>query len=298
MNGGLVPALVFGLGIGGGLTLVVRSLAARPAALVPSLQRLESVGVSVAGLELDRGGSRLGVSFERVARWGRLHSVSDLDVAGRSSERHGFDKMVSAIALGAIPVMAAVVAGLGGVVVPPGIALVLALSGIVAGGLLPELTLVSRARTRRRAFRHALSAYLDLVNVLLAGGAGVETALTAAADAGDGWVFEHIRDVLLRARTSRTSPWDAFADLGGRLGVDELIELAASVELAGERGARIRLSLIAKAEAMRGRQAAEVESDAQSATERMGLPTVLMFLGFLVLLGYPAAVMVVSGIGG
>jgi hypothetical protein len=33
---------------------------------------------------------------------------------------------------------------------------------------------------------------------------------------------------------------------------------------------------------------ARVEADAQSASERMGLPTVLMFVAFLALLGYPA----------
>ena len=33
---------------------------------------------------------------------------------------------------------------------------------------------------------------------------------------------------------------------------------------------------------------AEMEATAQSATERMSLPVVLLFTGFLVLLGYPA----------
>ncbi|NDA01413.1 MAG: type II secretion protein F, partial [Acidimicrobiia bacterium] len=33
---------------------------------------------------------------------------------------------------------------------------------------------------------------------------------------------------------------------------------------------------------------AEIEAIAQSATERMGLPVMLLFVGFMVLLGYPA----------
>ena len=60
------------------------------------------------------------------------------------------------------------------------------------------------------------------------------------------------------------------------------------MRLAGEQGARIKLSLAAKAAALRSHQMARIEADAQAATERMGLPTVLMFLGFMVLLGYPA----------
>lgn len=297
----LVPlmALLLGVGLGVGLVVVGRSLAGRPAAVGPSLQHLEAVGVSVAALERGDGvPSRHRRSIRTLARVARLHDATDLAVADRSIDRHGVDKMITAIGLATIPLGAAAIVRVGGLDVAPGLPLVVSLVGGGAGLMLPELTLRSRAATRRRAFRHALSAYLDLVNVLLAGGAGVETALVAAADAGDGWVFGHLREVLVRSRATRTSPWAAFADLGRRLGIVDLVELAASVELAGEQGARIRLSLVAKAEALRGRQAAEIEADAQAATERMGLPTVLMFLGFLVLLGYPAAVMVVGGIGG
>ena len=43
----------------------------------------------------------------------------------------------------------------------------------------------------------ALSSYLDLVDVVLAGGAGIETALEAAAEAGDGWAFAEIRGALV-----------------------------------------------------------------------------------------------------
>jgi hypothetical protein len=57
-------------------------------------------------------------------------------------------------------------------------------------------------------------------------------------------------------------------------------------------------SLVAKAESMRAKQMAEVEARANSATERMGLPMVVLFLGFLVLLGYPAMHMISAGFGG
>ena len=48
---------------------------------------------------------------------------------------------------------------------------------------------------------------------------------------------------------------------------------------------------------MRAKQLAEVEADANAATERMGLPMVLLFMGFLVLLGYPAMQMISAGFG-
>src|SRR3546814_5467756 len=102
-------------------------------------------------------------------------------------------------------------------------------SASVAGLHLPVLVLRDEAEKRRGAFRHTRSSYLDLVNVLLAGGAGIETALHAAADAGDGWGYQTIRSELRRARLTGRSPWDTFADLADRLGINELAELAASV---------------------------------------------------------------------
>jgi len=162
------------------------------------------------------------------------------------------------------------------------------IGGGALGFVTPVLSLRSRARTRRRAFVNAFSAYLDLVNVLLAGGAGVETALTAAADAGDGWTFAALRGCIARSRLARRSPWSELRTLGQRWGIQEVEEVAGSMSLSGEHGARIRTSLAARAESMRMRQVAEVEASAQSATERMGVPMMLLFVGFIVLLGYPA----------
>jgi hypothetical protein len=48
---------------------------------------------------------------------------------------------------------------------------------------------------------------------------------------------------------------------------------------------------------MRAKQLAEIEADANAATERMGLPMVFLFMGFLILLGYPAMQMISAGFG-
>jgi hypothetical protein len=40
----------------------------------------------------------------------------------------------------------------------------------------------------------------------------------------------------------------------------------------------------------------DVESSANSATERMGLPMVLLFISFIVLIGYPAVSQVIGGL--
>jgi hypothetical protein len=50
----------------------------------------------------------------------------------------------------------------------------------------------------------------------------------------------------------------------------------------------VRDSLVAKAGAIRNRDLAEQEYEAQSRSETMVLPVALMFAGFLILIGYPA----------
>jgi len=166
----------------------------------------------------------------------------------------------------------------------------------LVGFALPDRMLRTTAQRRRKSFLHAFSSFLDLTNVLLAGGAGTETALLAAADAGDGWAFEQLRNALVRARSSHHSPWVELAALGERFNLTQVIEVAGSVQLAGEHGARIRSSLSAKAESLRHRQMSEIEASANSSTERMGVPMVLLFLAFIVLIGYPAVTLIVGGL--
>ncbi|NBP42399.1 MAG: hypothetical protein EBU68_06405, partial [Actinobacteria bacterium] len=74
--------------------------------------------------------------------------------------------------------------------------LIILSSALTVGFFLPDSQMRAKAKSRRQDFLHAFSSYLDLVNVLLAGGAGTETALIAAAEAGDGWSFTEIRGAL------------------------------------------------------------------------------------------------------
>ena len=142
----------------------------------------------------------------------------------------------------------------------------------------------------------SVSVFLDLINVLLAGGAGIETAMLAAAGAGDGWGFEQLRMAMARAQSSRRSYWDSLRETGEAFGIESLEEVANSVQLAGEHGARIRQSLTAKAASLRIRNLARIEHEAEQRTERMGIPVVLLFIGFILLVGYPAFAGTVSAL--
>ncbi|APC38349.1 type II secretion protein F [Nocardiopsis dassonvillei] len=152
----------------------------------------------------------------------------------------------------------------------------------------PDMSLRDEADKRREQMRRALASFADLVVVSLAGGAGVNGALADAGAAGNGWAMARIRESLREAVLMRQPPWTALRDLGERYDTPEFAELSASLQLAGADGARIRSSLAAKARTLRTQFLSEMDAEAQSATERMSLPVVLLFAGFLALLGYPA----------
>jgi Flp pilus assembly protein TadB len=156
---------------------------------------------------------------------------------------------------------------------------------------------VSQAAHKRRAdMNMAVAVFLDLVNVLLAGGAGIETAILTAASAGDGWSFDYIRRTLARAQSSRENYWDALDRAGDEIEVQSLQDVAQSIRIAGEHGGRIRQSLTSRADALRKNNLAFIEHEAQRRTERMGIPMVAMFVGFVIFIGYPAFVTTVTAL--
>jgi Flp pilus assembly protein TadB len=291
MNDVLAAALVGGLG-GSGLFLVLRGVAPRPVSIEGALRRLERPGQTCAAAAPPGSAlQRLTASAVVMAgNWVLPGVERDLGVCERTPARHATEKLMTSLVLALLPAMLVATKA-----ITADVALVIGVGLALVGFVVPDLTLRSAAKKRRDDIRAALSAYLDMANVLLAGGAGIETAVDAAAQTGDGPGFRHIRSELLRCRALRAPMWSAFERLGDDLSVEEFSELASSIRLAGEQGARIRTSLAARAAAMRGRQQARIEADAQSASERMGIPTVVMFFGFMVLVGYPAARLILDG---
>ena len=302
----MILALVCGAGVGGGLFLIARGLYPPRPSLAQALAQLRRIPDPAPVLSPEAAGgyaARVGRPAARAltrsgAGWLIPATVRrDLAVLGRSPERHLVEK--ATLALAGLVFAPAVVALLllSGAHVPLVVPLWASLIFMVVGFVLPDLGIHADAGRRRRDFRHALSSFLDLVVVALAGGGGVETALSDAASVGSGWAFAYLRRALDQARLARQTPWTALGRLGQELGVGELTELAASVSLAGTEGAKVRASLAAKATSLRTHELAEAETADQAATERMSLPVVLLFAGFLLFLGYPAVEKVLTGLG-
>ncbi|MGH8982552.1 MAG: hypothetical protein ACRDY6_01595, partial [Acidimicrobiia bacterium] len=218
----------------------------------------------------------------------------DLAVCDLTMERHAVVKLGFAVGGALVPLAVAAVWAAVGIAVPAAVVAVAVTVAAVAGFVVPDVVLARRAARRRRDFRYGLSLFLELVVIVLAGGGGVNTALYDAASAGTGWGFGALRRTLHTARLQRRSPWAALTELADQIGSGELRELASSVELAGTSGARVRESLRAKAISVRDHELAESEAEALAASERMGGPMVGMFVGLILLIGYPAMVTVLA----
>lgn len=280
--------MISGFLLSSGLIVVRRSL--RP---VPLVERLSKYGVTSAHPR-PTFGRHLVSEVQQRAR------IDETDVAlcNSTPEAIAAQRILLAVVGSMIPLVMWFLTSIGGAGIPPHVCAAVGVAFAGVGFQVPASQVRRAARIHRRRFRTSLSAYLDLVSIMLAGGAGIETALHSAARVGDGPTFEAISEALEVARATRRSPWDTLGDLGIRFGVGELPELAATVRLGGEQGAKMTASLVAKASALRSRELAEVEARANEATERMGLPMVLLFLGFLILLGYPAMQLITVGFGG
>ena len=274
---------VAGALLGGGLLLIVRGVLGSTvplASLVVELHRPRhgSIGTRPRADEL----------VERLAGRASPARDADLAVCERTVTKFAQDRLAWS-AIGAAPGLALIVLDVAAAssILTPATRILLAVGGAVGGWFYARIDLSSDAERARRKFRHALASYLELVTILMAGGAGAETAMFDAVAAGSGGTFRHLRSALTAAQARREPPWRALGQAGERLGIGELIELEASMTLAGG-GAMVRDSLTAKAVGIRSKDLAALESEAQAKSETMVLPVVLMFAGFLVLIGSPA----------
>jgi tight adherence protein C len=150
------------------------------------------------------------------------------------------------------------------------------------------------AEERRREFRRGLSAYLDLVAMSVIGGTGLPEALPTAAAIGRGWPFRLLAETLDRARDTfgpLAAPTE-LGNLGRRIGISELRDLATALSLTGEQGARIGKTLIDRAKTLRDRDTADVQGRAAERDSSLQVAEVGIGAGFLLFVVYPLVVSV------
>jgi hypothetical protein len=234
---------------------------------------------------------RLGAALARFCAeqgWEFRPLRANLSLVGKSFENYLATKVMLALFGLIFPPIVIAALGLAGihlsVIVPVWVALIFAALFF----MLPDLELRQQVDKRRRDFRHAIGAFLDLVAMNLSGGRGVPEALMAASEIGEGWAFWRIRDALANARITGQTPWQALGVLGEEVQVNELKDLSAALSLVAEDGAKVRESLTARAVSLRRRELADLEGQAGERSQSMLVAQMLLAAAFLVFLMYPA----------
>lgn len=292
----LALPLILGLVAGCGVACLVRARSLRYVSLGVALDALDQPNWPVAEVEGQHWFTRVAsaIALPTAASSSGASLMADLAVIGRSPEAHAVDKLKTALFWGGLPVVFGTITGPFGFGVGPVLLMIVSVGGFVGGWFLTDQQVRQRAAIRRREFRSTLVSYLQLVTILLAGGAGVNQALTQAAAYGQGWTFEVIQRSLRDSLTRNVTPWEGFSRVADELGLRHLFELAGAMRLAGESGAHVREGLLSKSESLRIHELAEIETEAAAASEKMGGPVGGMVFGFVVTMGYPAVVAILS----
>ncbi|MHA6631687.1 hypothetical protein ACU61A_40155 [Pseudonocardia sichuanensis] len=202
--------------------------------------------------------------------------TSDLVLLGLGRDRFLITAAGSAAGLAATgPVLAAVLT-----LLDTGLPLVVP-AGLTAVGLLVGWTgharrVRDRADDAREQLRSALVAYLQQVSLLRRGGAGVSTALTGPGQLlADSWPMRRLRDELELAERAGDMPWDGLRRFGERIDIDELTDLSAIAATAGQDGAAVVGTLLARAESLRDELLADEHAEANRASGQMSTPGAL-----------------------
>lgn len=221
----------------------------------------------------------------------RLGGVDDLGLAtlGRTRAQHTFMLSTSLVVAGAVPLIVLGVAHTThlfavSMVVPP----VIAALGALVGAAVVQRSTLDAIAVVRADLRHQLTAYLDVVTMLIAGETGHETALEQAAAVGEGRLFDELRRSLREHGTRGLSLVGALDDVASRCGLAELDQIAGALDLAVSDGAPIVRTLTARTATLRSAAASEQEMEARLRTSRLTGPIVGMALVFMVLVVYPA----------
>jgi tight adherence protein C len=300
----VITAAVAGAGAGVGLLLLAVALFPPRPTLSASLARLDAAAraprrtassdepaTAVQRLLVRHAGQPLASVFLERG-WLPAGMRSDLAVLGKEPAPFFATKAgLAVVGLAAGPLLVGLLA-LVGIRVPT---VLPAWIAILFAGLLftaPDMAVRRRAQDRRRDFRAAVGSYLDLVAMKMASGAGLSEALRDAAAIGGNGPFARIRGALEDARTDGLTPAAALGQLGDELGLPDLRELSAGLSLVAASGAQAEESLRAKAASLRERELSAAAGDANARSQSMLVAQVVLALGFLVFIGYPALVKV------
>lgn len=290
-------ALICGAGFGLGVWLLVRAWLPTDPNLGDALANLRPTPRLTAPGPADLTAAVGEWTRARISpAWLGRTADADLELLQIDPTRHIGEKALGGMFGLLAPALMSVLFAMVGVVLPPAIPALAGLGFAVALFVAPDLTAARRAQEERVEFARALAAYMDLVSLERTAAAGVTQAMESAALISDGPVFVRLRETLGNARLSGQPPWDGLADLGVRVGVGELVDVANIMRLAGEQSSASAATLKARASAIRNTLAEDTHAQANAAGERMIVPLALLAFVYLTILAAPGMLRVLDGL--
>lgn len=219
----------------------------------------------------------------------RINSMAALKLIGRAPHTHvGYLVVAMVFGLLAPSLIIALLTATGtaslSFAAPAGLSII----GAVLAPLIVHTTAVSNADEVRVDLRHQLSAYLDMVTMLLAGNSGHEGALEQAAAAGDGLLFRELRRRMREVAATGNSLVGALALVAADYELTELEQVASATALSAAEGAPVARTLAAKCSTLRSTLSADQEAKARVRNDKVTPPLVGMALLFMALIIYPA----------
>lgn len=218
-----------------------------------------------------------------------LESTSALTIIGRPASVHIGYLMLALIGGLIAPSLVLSLLTVAGVVslgvfIPAGISLLAS----IGGPFLVHSAALSDADGQRIDLRHQLSAYLDMMTMLLAGNSGHEGALQQAAEAGDGLLFRQLRKRMREVATTGQSLVHALSLVADDFEMPELEQVSAAAALSAAEGSPVARTLAAKCATLRSTLAAGDEARARVRNDKVTPPLVAMAVLFMALIIYPA----------
>lgn len=172
--------------------------------------------------------------------------------------------------------------GLGGA----GVAFLLGITFAVAGWIVPEYIVSSRAKARRETIRAALPDALDLLAVSVEAGLGFDASITKITEHMEGPLSNEFALMLGEIRVGEGRS-DALKKMEQRVGAPELSSFVRSIIQADQLGISMGRILRVQAADTRLKRQAAAEEKAMKAPIKMLFPTVLFIFPsmFIVVLG-------------
>ncbi|MDK2856395.1 MAG: tight adherence protein [Bacillota bacterium] len=174
---------------------------------------------------------------------------------------------------------------------------VMALVGGIAGWLLPDAVLSSKARQRREQVEKSLPDVLDLITVCVEAGLGFDAALVKVVEKSKGVLADELFQVLQEIRMGKPRR-EALREMADRMAVEDLSNFVGSIIMAEQLGISIGNVLRSQSKEARQKRRQRVEEMAMKAPVKMLLPMVIFIFPavFIVLLG-PAAIQIMRAFG-